>query len=158
MTKDGFSFKHNEFEGPLGLLLELIENEKMDISRVSLAKVTDEYIKYVKSLGETDPEQLAEFLVVAAQLMLIKSRSLLPSLELEPEEQFSADELGKRLEEYKQMRNLAKELKQLESRKLFIFTREQYWDMDPVFYPPQKTVINILRELFEAFLTALPKF
>lgn len=152
-----FLLKHDSFEGPLDLLLELIENEKLDISKISLAKITDDYIKYIRSREITDPEQLAEFLVVAAQLMLIKSKSLLPDLKLEADEEMGIDELQKRLEEYKKLRELAKEIKKLENKKQFIFTREAYLGIDPVFYPPKKTTADAIKNIFAAFLASVPK-
>lgn len=152
-----YVLKQEKFEGPLELLLELIEKEKLSISEISLAKVTDDYIKHVKSLEKIDPEQLAEFLVVAAQLMLIKSRSLLPSLKLSEEETQSIEELEKRLAEYKRLRELAKELKKLEVMHRPIFTREAYLGMDPIFYPPKKLTAAMIKDAFAAFLAALPK-
>ncbi|MBI2640405.1 MAG: segregation/condensation protein A [Candidatus Sungbacteria bacterium] len=149
--------KQEKFEGPLELLLELIEKEKLSITEISLTKVTDDYIKHIKALEKIDPEQLAEFLVVAAQLMLIKSRSLLPSLKLSEEEAGSIEELEKRLAEYRRLREFAKEIKNLEAKRAFIFTREAYLGMSPVFYPPQKTTASIIRGAFAAFLAALPK-
>lgn len=149
--------KQEKFEGPLGLLLELIEKEKLSISEISLAKITDDYIKYVKSLEKIDPESLAEFLVVAAQLMLIKSRSLLPSLKFSEEETHSIEELEKRLVEYKRLRELTKEIQKIEAKHAFIFTREAYLGMDPIFYPPKKLVAAALKDAFASFLAALPK-
>ena len=70
-----FAIKQEKFEGPLDLLLELIDKEKLSINEISLAKVADDYIAYVKSLEKINPESLAEFLVVNAYLCLIKSRS-----------------------------------------------------------------------------------
>lgn len=157
MNKNVFSFQHDGFDGPLDLLLELIENEKLDISKISLAKVTDDYIKYVRSQEITDPEQLAEFLVVAAQLMLIKSKSLLPDLKLEADEEMGIDELQRRLEEYKKIKEMAKEIKKLENKKQFIFTREAYLGIDPVFYPPKKTTVSAIKNIFAAFLASVPK-
>ncbi len=152
-----FKVVQKNFEGPLDLLLELIEKEGLSISQISLASVTDDYIKYVKSLERVDPEQLAEFLVVAAQLMLVKSRALLPSLGLAEEERGSIEDLEKRLAEYKQIKELAKELKKLENRHRFIFTREAYLNIEPIFYPPPKTTAEILKEVFALFLSTLPK-
>ena len=153
-----FQIRQEKFEGPLGLLLELIEKEKLAISEISLAKVTDDYVQYVKSLEKLDPEQLAEFLVVAAQLMLIKSRSLLPALKFSEEEEASVEELEKRLAEYQRMREVAKELKKVEARRMQIFTREAYRGMEPVFYPPPKLTFVMLRDAFTSFLSSLPKF
>lgn len=156
-SKMTFQIKHEKFEGPLGLLLELIEKEKLSISEISLATVTDDYIKYVKSLEKIDPEALAEFLVVAAQLMLIKSRSLLPNLKLSEEEETSIEDLEKRLLEYQKIKNLVKELKKIEAKKELIFTREAYHGMEAIFYPPPKLVPATLGKIFAAFLAALPK-
>lgn len=152
-----FEVKQEKFEGPLGLLLDLIEKEKLSISEISLAKVTDDYIKYVKSLEKIDPEKLAEFLVVAAHLMLIKSRSLLPSLKLSEEEEQSIEDLEKRLAEYKKIRELASLLKKAEAERKQIFTREAYLGMSPIFYPPPKLKASALTQAFVALLESLPK-
>ena len=152
-----FQIKQENFEGPLELLLELIDKEKMDISKVSLAKVADEYLKHVKALDKVNAENLAEFLVVAAQLMLIKSRSLLPDLVLDEEEEYSMEDLARRLEEYRHIKELVKELRIMESKRRVIFTRESYQNMDPVFHPPQKMEASTLRQIFETFVSSLPK-
>ena len=66
------------FEGPLDLLLELIERAELDITKVALAQVTDQYLSYLRQLETKDPSDLASFLVVAARLLQIKSEALLP--------------------------------------------------------------------------------
>lgn len=151
-----FILKHNNFEGPFELLLDLIEKEKMAISDISLAAVTDEYIAYVKTLEHIDPEALAEFLLIATQLMLIKSRSLLPSLELNQEEEQSLEELEKRLVEFKKLRARAEDLKKIE-RSVYMVSRESLHIFEPVFYPPPKLTPEKLHNAFSAFLAALPK-
>lgn len=152
-----FAVKQEKFEGPLELLLELIEKEKLSITEISLAKVTDDYVAHVKKLEKIDPEQLAEFLVVAAQLMLIKSRSLLPNLKLSEEDEASIEELEKRLEEYKKLRELAKGLKIIEAAGKQILSRESFMGLDPVFYPPPKLTLDLFKAAFAEFLAALPK-
>lgn len=152
-----FQVNQEKFEGPLELLLNLIEKEEFAISEISLAKVTDDYIRYIRSLEKIDPEALAEFLVVAAELMLIKSRSLLPQLELSKEEKLSIEELEGRLQEYKRIRDLARELKKKEAKRMQVFTREAYWGMNPVFYPPKKVTLNTIHSVFFEFLKSLPK-
>jgi len=156
--KSGMTYhtKQEKFEGPLALLLELIEKEKLSITEISLAKVADDYLRYVKSLGKIDPEELGEFLVIAAQLMLIKSRTLLPSLQIDDEEQGSIEDLQRRLEEYKRIKDLAKELKKEEGGR-FIFSREAFVGIEPVFYPPPKLTLDLLAGGFKSFLEALPK-
>ena len=152
-----FQIKHEKFEGPLDLLLELIEKEKLAISEISLAQVTDDYIKYIKTLEKIDPESLAEFLVVAAHLMLIKSRSLLPNLRLSEEDEASIEDLEKRLAEYKRIKDTLKALRWLEAKQEQIFTREAYAGMETIFYPPLKLTSEGLRTALAAFLAALPK-
>ena len=103
------------FEGPLDLLLHLIEREELDITKISLAQVTDQYLAYIGQLEELYPETLADFLVVAAKLLLIKSQVLLPR----PEVQFPAEEeedpgeaLARQLREYRKFKQVAQYLKE----------------------------------------------
>ncbi len=64
------------FEGPLGLLLQMIERHELSITEISLARIADEYLRYIEQLDQVIPGDLADFLVVAARLLLIKSRVL----------------------------------------------------------------------------------
>lgn len=153
-----FQIKQEKFEGPLELLVQLIEREKLSISEVSLARVTEDYIRYVKSFEKLDPEALAGFLVIAAQLMLIKSRSLLPSLKFSEEEEASLGELEQRLSQYQRIRALAEGLKKRGGQRLLIASRESYFGMNSVFYPPPNLTLDTMREAFIGFLAALPKF
>lgn len=152
-----YVFKHEKFEGPLQILLELIEKEKLSISEVSLAKVADEYLLHVKSLRAINPDELAEFLVVAAQLMLIKSRSLLPHLQLDEEEKSSIEELERRLEEYRRARDRAKALKDCAALGLRIHARVSFFGLAPVFFPPPGVGLDSVKAAFEAFVEALPR-
>jgi len=79
--------KIDKFRGPLGLLLQIIENEELDITEVSLARIADQYVKYIRSSNDIDPDKMADFLVLAAKLLLIKSKALLPYLYPEEEEE-----------------------------------------------------------------------
>lgn len=91
------NLKLQQFEGPLDLLLQLVEQEKLPISEVSLSAVTEQYLAYVEAQTDLPPEELADFLVVAAKLLLIKSRLLLPNLFAqadEPEEENLARQLA----------------------------------------------------------------
>lgn len=101
-----YEIRLEKFTGPLDLLLQLIEQEKLDISEVSLAQVTDQYIDYLKQVEELNPEEVADFLVVAAKLLLIKSRLLLPSLNLGGEEE--AEELERQLRLYQRFITISK--------------------------------------------------
>lgn len=100
-------FKQTNFEGPLDLLLQLIEDEELDITTVSLAEVTDQYLQHVKELSRENLPQISDYLVIAARLVLIKSRAILPTEEVEAEE---ADDLAAQLMEYKKVKELAARL------------------------------------------------
>jgi len=152
-----FVLKQDKFEGPLELLLELIEGEKLPISEISLARVADEYLTYVRSYQSPDPEELAEFLVVAAQLMLIKSRSLLPTLSFSEEEEASVDDLERRLAILKGIRDAVRELQQIEQKGMRSAGREAYAGMPPVFYPPTSLHAGLLADAFAGLVALIPK-
>ena len=152
--------KQEKFEGPLDLLLDLIKKEKLSINEISLAKVTDEYVSIVEALakeGRLDQEALAEFLVIAGELLLIKSRSILPGYAATPEEEASIDELERRLATLKQMRELSQELGERSRRRHFIFSREAYLGMEPLFYPPKRLKLSDIASAFLKVYEALPK-
>jgi segregation and condensation protein A len=115
-------FKLEQFEGPLGVLLNLIEKEEMNITEVSLAKVADQYIEFIKSKENINPDEMADFLVVAAKLLLIKSKALLPFLY--PEEEKEIEEFEEQLRMYKEFLDAAKKIEKIIGKKKFMFPRE----------------------------------
>ncbi|MDO8515721.1 MAG: segregation/condensation protein A [bacterium] len=94
---------HN-FTGPLDALLNLIEERKLEINEISLAEVTDAFLKHLEGLQDTSFALLADFIEVASRLILIKSRSLLPDLALTGEEETNIKDLEARLKLYKELR------------------------------------------------------
>ena len=152
-----FLVRQEKFEGPLELLLELISKQKVSVSEISLANVTNEYVSHIQSLEKIDPAELAEFLVVAATLILVKSRSLLPSLSLTEEEEESIEELEARLKEYKTIRELAGELGKLAKSRRWSVSREPYKDFETFFYSPPKLTAKRMADAFAALLESLPK-
>ncbi len=155
-----FAVRQEKFEGPLDLLLELIQKQELSINEISLARVTDEFIKYFQELEKgsgADPEVLAEFLVIASQLLLIKSRSLLPQFPLSPEEDESIHELEQRLAEYQRLKELSKELGKLAAGGQKSFSREAYAGREAVFYPPTNVTAPLLEKIFRAVIDAIPK-
>lgn len=106
-----FALATEQYSGPLEALLNLIEERKLSISEVSLAEVTDAYLAYVEKLPELPLGETAQFILVASTLLLIKSRSLLPTLDLSEEERESVEELERRLARYALVRKTAKLLK-----------------------------------------------
>lgn len=151
-----YRFKLPEFEGPLDLLLDLIEARKLSISAVSLAKITDDYIKHIKSLKDFPLEEVSNFLVVASTLMLIKSRSLLPGLELLAEEERDIRDLEARLKLLAQIRELSKNIKS-SWLKNPSFSREALQGMNFGFIEPAGLTIESLSAALEALVKSFPK-
>lgn len=158
-----------KFSGPLDLLFSLIEENKMAINEISLAQATDQFLEYFKKLQEdalsrpesvssTDYQRiLADFLVIASRLILIKSRSLLPNLVLSKEEEGDIKELEDRLKAYQQIKTWGRELgKWAKSRPLY-FSRESYLNMPAVFYPPKNINPENLALIYGDFLKTLPQ-
>jgi segregation and condensation protein A len=108
-TETIFKVKQEAFEGPVEVLLELIEKRKLFVNDVSLAAVTDDFIQYMQTVGMQAGET-ANFLAVAATLILIKARSLLPNLELSPEETESITNLERRVALYQVISHISLEL------------------------------------------------
>jgi segregation and condensation protein A len=106
------------FEGPLDLLLQLIEREKLDISVVTIASVTDQFLAHVQQIEEVQPHILADFLVLAARLVWIKSRILLPQPAPgnDEAEEDPGEALAQQLKEYKRFKEAARLLREIEER------------------------------------------
>jgi segregation and condensation protein A len=120
----GYPVRLPFFEGPLDLLLHLIEREEMDINEISLVAVTDSYLKAIENLEEIEPGALADFLVVAAKLLYIKSRTLLPKPRPpEEEEEESGDSLIQQLLEYRRYKIVAEGLHLRQDAGLRAFVR-----------------------------------
>lgn len=137
MYYEMYELNLQQFKGPLDKLLELIEARKLEITQISLAEVTADFLRYVKSLSsDTELRTLADFLRVAAQLILIKSKALLPSLELEPEETSNVENLERRLKLYKEFREAGRALQRLWGSDREEFSRSLFMGRQPSFYPP----------------------
>lgn len=145
-----------QFEGPLDLLLSLIEKEKLDITHVSLAKVADQYLKYLEVEESISLDNLAAFLSVAARLILIKSRALLPILEFSDEEEESMDDLELRLKEYRRFREAAARLGATLSFGQSAHVRESFLGVQAVFYPPHDLSTLNLKAHFFGVLGEIP--
>ena len=112
------------YEGPLDLLLELIEQAELDITKVALAKVTDQYLAYLKRIPDHKLDDLVSFLLVAARLLQIKSEALLPrSPALEPGEEDMGDALARQLIAYKKYKQVATHLADRSSTGLRTYLR-----------------------------------
>ncbi|MEK9151649.1 MAG: segregation/condensation protein A [Patescibacteria group bacterium] len=153
-----YHIRLEQFEGPLDLLLSLIEKEELDITQVSLAKVADQYLEYLRNETSISLEHLASFLTIAARLILIKSRALLPILEWSDEEEESMDDLELRLREYKRFREAAGTLGALFAQKRVSHNRESFLGTQVVFYPPSGLTAADLRKHFTDVLGEIPVF
>lgn len=109
-----------KFQGPLGILLKLIEQEEMDITEIALAKIADEYVEYIRS-GNIGPEEMADFLVIAAKLLFIKSKALLPYLITEEEEE-EIIQLEGQLRMYKEFVEASRKIAEMAGAKKFLFS------------------------------------
>lgn len=106
-----YSIKIDNFEGPLDLLIYLIEKNKMDIYDIHLAEITEQYIEYLNAMEKLNLEIASEFLVMASSLLYLKSKRLLPKEE-EDSEELTEEELIRRIIEYKKYKEISKKLKE----------------------------------------------
>ena len=149
----------DKFSGPLDFLLSLIEEKKMAIGEIVLSQVTDQFLEYLKKVQEDENYQrvLADFLVVASRLILIKSRTLLPGLVLSQEEEGDIKELEERLKAYQQIKIWGRELGKWTKDRSSYFGKDSYLNMPVVFYPPQNISVENLYEIYKSFLKTLPQ-
>ncbi len=148
-----------KFSGPLDLLLSLIEEKKMAINEISLVQTTDQFLEYFKKLQEdTDSQRiLADFLVIASRLILIKSRSLLPNLVLTKEEEGDIKEFEGRLRIYQQIKIWGRELGKWAKDQPPYFSRGSYFNLSAIFFPPKNISVADLCKSYELFLKTLPQ-
>ena len=135
-----------EFSGPLDLLLQLVEKKNLEITEISLAQVTQDYVTYIGNQELVHPEELADFLVIASTLLLIKSKSLLPTLELEIEEQEEILDLENHLQLYKIYKEQGIKMYESWNKGFYLFTRLPWKDTEAKFSPPHDFSLSNLSE------------
>ena len=146
----GRAFKLKDFDGPLDLLLMLIGKAQIDIKDVFVSEITDQYLDIVRNAPDLDMDEASDFLVVAATLLEIKSRALLPKAPKPEDETDPETELIRRLEEYRRFRETAESMKEFEEAARHVFTKlpEEY----PL-PPPETELVGLtLQDLQDAFL------
>lgn len=119
-------FVLNEFEGPLDLLLHLIKKDNIDIYDINLSELTNQYLEYIRSMENMNLDIASEYLVMAAELIEMKSKALLPKSEFETEDDYEEDpreQLIKRLVNYQNYKELSTKLKDLEENRSEIYTK-----------------------------------
>lgn len=153
-----YHFHLEKFEGPLDLLLSLIEKEKLDITQVSLAQVADQYLEYIKDEQSLSLQNLSAFLTIAARLILIKSRALLPILSFTDDEEEAMEDLEYHLKAYKIFREASLKMGTLFLQSQTAFEREGFLGTQTVFYPPKGITKESLRDHFADALGGIPIF
>jgi segregation and condensation protein A len=151
-----YSVKTEKFEGPMELLLELIEKEELKISELSLSHVADQYLEYIKNNEIIHLDNLADFLSVASRLILIKSRTLLPSLNLTEEEEGEIKDLTKQLEEYKKFKEASLKVGKMSERRRIGYSKEGFQGITSIFYPPENFNIFDFKKYFLSVLSEIP--
>lgn len=121
-----YEVKLQEFEGPLDLLLHLIKKEDIDIFEISIEKIIEQYLEYIEKMKQENLDVTSEYLVMAASLIEIKSKLLLPNKTLEIEEEIESEknELFEKLIEYEKYKQVASTFKKLEDIRQSVYTRE----------------------------------
>lgn len=151
-----YTFKIDDFEGPLDLLLHLIKEAKMDIFNLKLEVIIDEYLAYINSLEKLNLDISSEYLVMAAELMEIKSRMLLPRhTEVDEDEEDPKEALIERLTNYERYKELTSTFKEMEEERNKVYTKlpENLKN-----YFPEVEVINNSDVTLDDLLDAFRKF
>ncbi len=148
------NIKLEQFEGPLGLLLELIEQEQLDITDLSLAKVTDQYVAILEAQTDLHPEEIADFLLVAAKLLYLKSKVLSPDYFID--EVVEETDLARQLKLYQEYVQVAKKIQQRWRSDNYFYSRLKPWRLPkPKFIPPHNISLVTLQTLMSEVLVQL---
>ena len=155
-----YSIKINEFEGPLDLLLHLIKQSNIDIYDIEISEITKQYLEYINKMEELNINIASSYIVMAAELMEIKAKSLLPKKEEETEEDeeeevISKENLINKLIEYKKYKEMATPFKEMELNRKNIYIKSperlnKY--IDQIVTKNEDTSVDELVEAFKKFL------
>ena len=157
ITKNApFKVKADSFEGPLDLLLDLIEKRKLFINDISLAKVTDDFISHIQQFESLPMGESAHFILIASTLLLIKSKSLLPELNLTDEEKGDIQNLEVRLKIYQRIKEASKHVSQMFGDKV-IYAQSHAHAVSPVFAPDAEFTLEKSLALLKDMIGRLPK-
>ncbi len=150
-----YQIKLEQFQGPLDVLLQLIEQQELDITNISLSEITESFLEYLTEVEELYPEELADFLVIATRLIYLKSRLLLPFLT--PDEEEPVGQLSDHLKIYKEFRDAAAILEQQILQRQFALARPVATArLEAVeFTPPRNVTTTDLRQLYTSVVDRL---
>lgn len=153
---ENFSISTKVFEGPLSLLLDLIEKRKLLINEISLSQVTNDFLEFVSVLEQKDLYKITEFLSIASTLILIKSKSLLPQLDLNQEESTEIEDLELRLKLLQIFKRASKDIKELFGKNSE-YSRLQVRKQVIVFSPTEQIDVLKMKWFIDQVLHNLPK-
>ena len=158
-----YKIKIANFEGPFGLLLDLVEKRKLFINDVSLAAVTEDYLSYMNKLGSLSSGEIASFILVASTLILIKSKSLLPNINLTTEEEGDIKNLEERLRLYELFMKLGGNIKNNFGKKIIFAPQERKNELRAwghttlIFLPDEQITKKSMMSFAQDVLGAMPK-
>jgi len=148
-----YKIEINNFEGPLDLLLHLIKESEVDICDINIEEITNQYLNYINKMEELNLNIASEYLVMAAELIEIKSSTLLPKHHVETDDEYEEDprnQLINRLLEYERYKNITSSLKEFEQERGKVFSKEPY-DLTNVIEPSKDIDENFkIEDLAEA--------
>lgn len=168
-----YELKLEKFSGPLEKLLELIEARKLEVTEISLAQVTDDFLRYLRSLtvardtrinAEVHLRMMADFIAIASRLILIKSKTLLPDLTLTQDEEADIKDLERRLKIYRELKPTLGILDQLWRNKKREFSRPYFLEKGlivggtEIFYPGDKLELKAMIEALDRIFESFKKF
>ncbi|MDP3015103.1 MAG: segregation/condensation protein A [bacterium] len=153
-----YQLQLEKFSGPIEKLLELIERKKLEITELNLADATADFLNYVKRIENIEPRLLADFVVIAAKLLLIKSKALLPNLQLTEEEEKDIKDLENRLKIYRQFKPAIDHLKELSERNGVSISQPLFSRRPIIFYPSENIKIGELHKAIKGIFDNFKQF
>ncbi len=147
-------YRLESFEGPLDLLLTLIKKNKVSIWDIPIVEITDQYLEAIDGIEKSELDNTAEFIVMASQLLYIKSKMLLPKEEKAEEEEDPREELARRLYEYKKFKEASREMRKSEFSSKYMVFREEEKIKFPI---PEYSRRHEISELTDAFGSILQR-
>ena len=152
IPKTGFSIKTDSYEGPFELVLDLIEARKLLVNDLALASITEDFIKHVRGQEAFPVEETANFIQIAATLLLIKSKSLIPDLTLSEDENADVEDLKRRLAAYEKVRDASRELARIFGKSVMVQAGERL--PEPSFAPSRDLSADALADVLARVLAA----
>lgn len=152
LPRTNFRINTEVYQGPFELVLDLIEARKLLVNDLALANITEDFIQHVRAQTEFPVEETANFIQIAATLLLIKSKSLIPDLTFSEEENADVEDLKRRLAAYEKVREASRELTRIFEKTVLLPAGER--SPEPFFAPSRDLSTNALAEAFARVLSA----